>query len=622
MQTDNWAVPTIDVVIRYNLSQRIPPDETGQYTAFSICYWTRPTTLAQYETHVSLATSSQKNDVLHLYRRGKQHGFYYNGVRQFGFITNFTSPVRLNEWTHYCHIFNEGFYKGYINGEKKAAGKVVSEKTIAFNGIITFGQEQDMLAGGYAVDQCFRGYFSQFNIWKKVITEGEISKQAACQQLILGDVFSLDREDIEVFGATVEEVDIKELCKREVEYVIFPETRDMEESKLTCRRVGYHVYSPINHAENHILYNKSKKFIKECKSNYHLWIGITDEQSEGEWHKFTDNTIVKDPPFELSEPNGGDGENCVLMFLPSGLWVDTSCEIEWYACVPCEVNRTTPLRLRGFCFENEAETFYEVLGYKGGKPLIHGYYGYMIFKTSEREWQMFDTTVNETVAILPAYSEDFYPIGRRHWKLERSMCKYKSGSFIYLSLTVCDNTQFSCSNGDCIPKEKRCNGNDDCSDFSDEDNCTLVTLPPGYRVERQPDNETSGEALHLTAAVYILRFVEISSLQQTINLEITIEIMWRDSRLSYLNLADISDANKLSDEEISDIWTPDVKFLNAYNGKTEMLEEEIKVKKFAPPLEQNFNDVMMDYVYSGESVSLIQRKRHRFSWNYVGDGQS
>ncbi|XP_064117732.1 neuronal pentraxin-2-like [Macrobrachium nipponense] len=107
-------------------------------------------------------------------RRGMQHGFYYNGVRQFGFITNFTSPVWLNEWTHYCHIFEEGFYKGYVKGEKKATGKVVSDKTIAFNGIITFGQEQDIPAGGYAVDQCFRGYFSQFNIWKKVITEGEI----------------------------------------------------------------------------------------------------------------------------------------------------------------------------------------------------------------------------------------------------------------------------------------------------------------------------------------------------------------------------------------------------------------------------------------------------------------
>ncbi|XP_064090311.1 uncharacterized protein LOC135204179 isoform X4 [Macrobrachium nipponense] len=32
--------------------------------------------------------------------------------------------------------------------------------------------------------------------------------------------------------------------------------------------------------------------------------------------------------------------------------------------------------------------------------------------------------------------------------------------------------------------------------------------------------------------------------------------------------------------------------------------------------------VNKDYVYSGESVSLIQRNRHRFSWNYADDGQS
>ncbi|XP_068201222.1 uncharacterized protein [Palaemon carinicauda] len=618
MQTDNWAIPTADVVIRYNLSQRIPPDENGEYTAFSVCYWAKPTTLMQYETHVSLATASQKNDVLHLYRRGEQHGFYYNGVRQFGFITNLTSPVGLNEWTHYCHIFNEGIYEGYVNGEKKAIGKVDSEEAISFRGIITFGQEQDVLGGGYEVNQCFRGYFSQFNIWNKVITEGEIIQQATCQQLVLGDIFSLDRENIEVLGATMKEVNIKELCKHEVEYVIFPETHDIDDSKLTCKRVGYHVYSPISVAENKILHKQSMQFAKECNSNYHLWIGITDEQSEGEWLKFTDNTIVKDPPFELYEPNGGDGENCVLMSLPSGLWVDTSCEIEWQACVPCEVDRTTPLRLRGFCFDNEAETFYEVHGYEGGKPLIHGYYGYMIFKTSEGEWRMHDTTVNETVATLSAPSEDFYPIGLRLWKLERSMCKYISGSFIHLSLTICDNTQFGCSNGDCIPKEKRCNGNNDCSDFSDESNCTLVTLPSGYRAERHPDNETEGEALHLTAAIYILRFVEIDSLKQTIKLEITVEIIWRDSRLSYLNLDSMSDVNKLSEEEILEIWAPDVRFPNAYKGKTEILEEEIKVEKLATPLDQNFNNVMMDYVYSGDSASLIQRKHHsgRFICNF------
>ncbi|XP_068201223.1 uncharacterized protein [Palaemon carinicauda] len=517
MQTDNWAIPTADVVIRYNLSQRIPPDENGEYTAFSVCYWAKPTTLMQYETHVSLATASQKNDVLHLYRRGEQHGFYYNGVRQFGFITNLTSPVGLNEWTHYCHIFNEGIYEGYVNGEKKAIGKVDSEEAISFRGIITFGQEQDVLGGGYEVNQCFRGYFSQFNIWNKVITEGEIIQQATCQQLVLGDIFSLDRENIEVLGATMKEVNIKELCKHEVEYVIFPETHDIDDSKLTCKRVGYHVYSPISVAENKILHKQSMQFAKECNSNYHLWIGITDEQSEGEWLKFTDNTIVKDPPFELYEPNGGDGENCVLMSLPSGLWVDTSCEIEWQACVPCEVDRTTPLRLRGFCFDNEAETFYEVHGYEG-----------------------------------------------------------------------------------------------------DESNCTLVTLPSGYRAERHPDNETEGEALHLTAAIYILRFVEIDSLKQTIKLEITVEIIWRDSRLSYLNLDSMSDVNKLSEEEILEIWAPDVRFPNAYKGKTEILEEEIKVEKLATPLDQNFNNVMMDYVYSGDSASLIQRKHHsgRFICNF------
>ena len=43
------------------------------------------------------------------------HGFYYNGVRQYGF-QNVTNPIGLHEWTHYCHVFDNGIYRIYIQG--------------------------------------------------------------------------------------------------------------------------------------------------------------------------------------------------------------------------------------------------------------------------------------------------------------------------------------------------------------------------------------------------------------------------------------------------------------------------------------------------------------------------
>ena len=43
------------------------------------------------------------------------------------------------------------------------------------------------------------------------------------------------------------------------------------------------------------------------------------------------------------------------------------------------------------------------------------------------------------------------------------------------------NDEFTChTHGYCISMNKRCNGHQDCSDGSDEANCTIMTLPDGY----------------------------------------------------------------------------------------------------------------------------------------------
>lgn len=46
-----------------------------------------------------------------------------------------------------------------------------------------------------------------------------------------------------------------------------------------------------------------------------------------------------------------------------------------------------------------------------------------------------------------------------------------SESFFRNVESNCDSNEFSCKNGNCIPKLQRCNGNNDCSDNSDEEEC-------------------------------------------------------------------------------------------------------------------------------------------------------
>ncbi|XP_071540986.1 C-reactive protein-like [Panulirus ornatus] len=275
-----WAPPRDDVWVRYNMSLK----NGGKSSETSICYRVRPATLTSYEVHVSLAESDFMNNVIFTYREGNTNGVYYNGNRQYGF-PNFTTVVALHQWVHYCHIFNDGQYRAFVDGEERVRGDLHTQVLpLSLNSTLILGQEQDLLAGGYDVLQIFRGHIAQVNIWDSVLSDVEVKDIASCRTNMNGNVFSSDREEMEVLGATVDSQRLDTLCQRTDEYVIFPEMRSLGESQLICHRVGYEVFGPRTSEANFKLYEESLQFTKSCSSNYHLWLGLTDkkERESGE----------------------------------------------------------------------------------------------------------------------------------------------------------------------------------------------------------------------------------------------------------------------------------------------------------------------------------------------------
>lgn len=447
--------------------------------------------------------------------------------------------------------------------------------------------------------QIFRGQLSLVNMYNRSLSEVEVERQASCQGSEMGEIFSTEREELKVVGATVTDMEEDTFCKHPSEYVILPEPRYLPESRHACKSIGYEVFTPSTAAENVKLHNESLQFAAKCQSNYHLWIGATDAVKEDVWRTFLDNAIVDNPPFEQNEPNGGEGEDCLLMFLLNGKWVDTSCSIQWPACVPCQIIRTTPLRLRGLCFETEEETYYEALGYRGQKPYFHGYFGYMIYRNDDGVWIMYDTTASDTIATLSLPYESSYPIGRHTWTLQKPTCNHPTNTKVKLSITVCTSQEYSCSNGDCIAREKRCDGRNDCSDFSDEDDCKMLVLPRGYRSTQPPVNTTtvsSNEPILLASTVSLQHIVEISDVKRVLNVEVKLELRWQDTRLTYLNLGDTLEWNRLHHSYIEEIWSPDLTFPNVYNGEVNIITDEVAIRKLGTPLSMQFNDARMGNV--------------------------
>ena len=77
-----------------------------------------------------------------------------------------------------------------------------------------------------------------------------------------------------------------------------------------------------------------------------------------------------------------------------------------------------------------------------------------------------------------AYTNDTqdYPIGTHKWHFENFMCTDPAQRFRKMNLHNCKENEFSCQNGKCINMKFRCDKDYDCPDFSDEENCTVLTI--------------------------------------------------------------------------------------------------------------------------------------------------
>ncbi|WP_148314571.1 CotH kinase family protein [Sorangium cellulosum] len=102
-----------------------------------------------------------------------------------------------------------------------------------------------------------------------------------------------------------------------------------EDAELDCVAQGGHLVS-IHDAETQDLVVS----IADAVQPGDYWIGLTDEESEGDF-AWTDGTPYDDERWAGGEPNNaGDGENCVeLASWASGLWNDMPCDAELpYVC--------------------------------------------------------------------------------------------------------------------------------------------------------------------------------------------------------------------------------------------------------------------------------------------------
>ncbi|KAK2509253.1 hypothetical protein MC885_016971 [Smutsia gigantea] len=100
------------------------------------------------------------------------------------------------------------------------------------------------------------------------------------------------------------------------------ETMTFNKVKALCAQFQAAVATPLNAEEN--------KAIQRLASSRHVFLGITDEETEGHFVDLSGSSLTY-KNWKAGEPNdGANGEDCVML-LDDGMWNDISCSSSFLA---------------------------------------------------------------------------------------------------------------------------------------------------------------------------------------------------------------------------------------------------------------------------------------------------
>ena len=108
----------------------------------------------------------------------------------------------------------------------------------------------------------------------------------------------------------------------------------------------------------------------------------------------------------------------------------------------------------------------------------------------------------------------------------------------------------------------RCNGQNECTDASDEFDCDKVAVQETYKNE-VPAPPMEGDLLaNIHLSVDVTTVLNLDEVESIMTLQYTLTLKWMDSRVTFRNLKYETFINTIDTQDASKIWYPKLLFDN------------------------------------------------------------
>ncbi|KAK3890848.1 hypothetical protein Pcinc_005210 [Petrolisthes cinctipes] len=453
-------------------------------------------------------------------------------------------------------------------------------------------------------------------------------------------VLSLAQGNFNVSGPTEEmEVDEGEVCgghHGDAFMMLFPEKQNFQDAVSWCLKLRGNLALPSTSQENKQLYDRAinqdltlflavsvVRWSGQCVDMWRglYWLGVRGDLNRNQWLTLTEGKPINYHNLTHDTQEVTDEYRCVLAGGPSLAY-------QWYhapcagaACPVCNFTGYPMLHFRGLCKSSLFDRSLYLHDYYSDQPMYDGEVHSQVV-WSGKEWVMKSRLRSSLTANMLGSSQ--HPIGRNTWQVSGDRCPPGK---MQLLLTVCRADEFTCDDGTCIDKRRRCDLATDCPDHSDELECQVAYLPPGYSSRLPPPSPaTSPLPLFFHLNILSVRMFDLKSF--TVEVDALVRLLWKDSRLSFTNLQEDTRRNQV---EALEVWTPSLTLTDGTNGLVAPGEadgEDLFVLREMSPHSDDDSHLHEDDLYSGSENSLVYElhKTIKFRcnldlWNYPFDVQ-